>query len=65
MYHYLFTNDLRISTLDNSLQNAGHCFVTGTVPTATENKSANNNMKTLGFYFNLTEDSICAKQKEI
>ncbi len=62
MYHYLFTNDLRISTLDNSLQNAGHCFVTGTVPTATENKSANNNMKTLGFYFNLTEDSICAKQ---
>lgn len=42
MYHYLFTNDLRISTLDNSLQNAGHCFVTGTVPTATENKSVNN-----------------------
>ena len=62
MYHYLFTNDLRISTLDSSLQNAGHCFITGTVPSATENKSANNNMKTLGFYFNLTEDSICAKQ---
>ena len=62
MYHYLFTNDLRISTLDESLQNAGRCFITGTVPSASQNKSANNNMKTLGFYFNLTEDSICAKQ---
>lgn len=61
MYHYLFTNDLRISTLNTSLRNAGKCFVTGTVPSSTEDKSANNNMKTLGFYFNLTDDSNCAR----
>ncbi|MCR5289312.1 MAG: AAA family ATPase [Treponema sp.] len=61
MYHYLFTNDLRISVLDESLSKAGKCFTTNTVPSATEDKSANNNMKTLGFYFNLTEDSNCAK----
>lgn len=62
MYHYLFTNDLRISNLDSFLQRAGHCFSTGTVPTAAENKNDNNNMMTLGFYFNLTESSICAEE---
>lgn len=61
MYHYLFTNDLRISTLDDALKEAGICFVEETVPSASENKSANNNMKTLGFYFNLTNNSNCAK----
>lgn len=62
MYHYLFTNDLRISKLNTSLVVAGKCFVMGTVPSATEDKSANNNMKTLGFYFNLTDDSVCAQK---
>lgn len=62
MYHYLFTNDLRISNLDNFLQRAGHCFSTNTVPTAAENKNDNNNMMTLGFYFNLTESSRCAEE---
>lgn len=62
MYHYLFTNDLRITTLDMSLQKAGHCFITNTVPSSVEDKSANNNMKTLGFYFNLTQDSRCARE---
>ena len=47
--------------LDESLKKAGHCFVTDTVPTSAEDKSANNNMMTLGFYFNLTKDSNCAK----
>ena len=61
MYHYLFTNDLRISSLDESLRRAGRCFVTNTVPTSTEDKSANNNMLTLGFYFTLTSTSVCAK----
>ena len=61
MYHYLFTNDLRISVLDTSLQKAGECFVTNTVPSSTEDKSANNNMMTLGFYFTLNEQSNCAK----
>ncbi len=61
MFHYLFTNDLRISTLDESLKRAGHCFVTNTVPSSTHDKSANNNMTTLGFYFNLSANSVCAR----
>ncbi len=60
MYHYLFTNDLRISHLEESLIKAGACFVNNTVPSATQDKNANNNMKTLGFYFNLTNSSSCA-----
>ena len=52
---------MRISVLDESLKKAGHCFATDTVPTSAEDKSANNNMMTLGFYFNLTKDSNCAK----
>lgn len=62
MYHYLFTNDLRISTLGESLKHAAVCFRDGTVPSHKEDKSANNNMKTLGFYFNLTEDSVCTAE---
>jgi len=61
MYHYLFTNDLRISTLADSLKQSGKWFVTDTVPSASVNKSANNNAKTLGFYFNFTKESNCAK----
>ena len=61
MYHYLFTNDLRISNLEDFLIDAGKCFVEDRVPSANEDKNANNNMNTLGFYFNLTKDSNCAK----
>lgn len=61
MYHYLFTNDIRISVLDTALKEAARRFITETVPSASEDKSANNNMKTLGFYFNLAADSNCAK----
>lgn len=61
MYHYLFTNDLRISTLDESLKKAGYCFANNVVPSSSEDKSANNNMMTLGFYFTLNENSNCAK----
>lgn len=60
MYHYLFTNDLRISHLEDSLVEAGECFKDGCVPSANEDKNANNNMNTLGFYFNLTQTSECA-----
>lgn len=60
MYHYLFTNDLRITTLQTALTKAGQCFMTDTVPSADENKNENNNMNTLGFYFNLTHTSKCA-----
>lgn len=61
MFHYLFTNDLRIANLQEMLTEAGACFATDTVPSASENKSKNNNFMTLGFYFNLTTDSNCAK----
>ena len=61
MFHYLFTNDLRISKLDTALKEAGHCFHTNTVPSPQENKSANNNMNTLGAYFTLFEGSNCAR----
>ena len=60
MYHYLFTNDLRISHLEDSLVEAGECFKNDCVPSANEDKNANNNMNTLGFYFNLTQTSKCA-----
>lgn len=60
MYHYLFTNDLRISHLEDSLVEAGECFKNDCVPSGNEDKNANNNMKTLGFYFNLTQTSKCA-----
>ena len=60
MYHYLFTNDLRISNLEDFLIDAGKCFVEDRVPSANEDKNANNNMNTLGFYFNLTSTSNCA-----
>lgn len=43
------------------LTEAGKCFVNDTVPSASEDKNANNNMNTLGFYFNLTKESNCAK----
>ena len=60
MYHYLFTNDLRISHLEDSLVEAGECFKNDCVPSNNEDKNANNNMNTLGFYFNLTQTSKCA-----
>ena len=46
MFHYLFTNDLRISNLESFLTEAGKCFVEDTVPSAAEDKNANNNMNT-------------------
>ena len=61
MFHYLFTNDLRISNLESFLIEAGKCFVENKIPSASEDKNANNNMNTLGFYFNLTSNSTCAK----
>lgn len=61
MFHYLFTNDLRITNLESFLIEAGKCFVENKVPSASEDKNANNNINTLGFYFNLTNNSACAK----
>lgn len=61
MFHYNFTNDLRISNLDNILKEAANAFLTDTVPPATIDKSKNNNFMTLGFYFNLKAKGNCAK----
>ena len=61
MYHYNFTNDLRISNLDNTLKEAATAFLTDTVPSATIDKSKNNNFMTVGFYFNLKAKGNCAK----
>ncbi len=57
MFHYLFTNDLRINNLDEAIQKASNSFVNNSIPT---DKSENNNTMTLGFYFNLTSTSNCA-----
>lgn len=62
MFHYLFTNDLRITNLESVLKEAARCFKEDCVPSASEDKNANNNMNTLGFYFNLTTDSNCTKE---
>ena len=43
MYHYNFTNDLRISNLDSILREAATAFITDTVPSAADDKSKNNN----------------------
>ena len=43
MYHYNFTNDLRISNLDSILKEAATAFLTDTVPSAADDKSKNNN----------------------
>lgn len=61
MYHYNFTNDLRITSLDEILKEASNAFLTNTVPSATEDKSKNNNFMTVGFYFNLKAKGNCAK----
>ena len=61
MFHYLFTNDLRITFLDEILREASNAFLTDTIPSAAEDKSKNNNYLTVGFYFNLKAKGICAK----
>lgn len=60
MYHYLFTNDLRITNLQNMLIATSRAYITDTVPSSDVDKSMNNNMTTLSFYFNLTKESNCS-----
>ncbi|MEB2300438.1 AAA family ATPase [Lysinibacillus xylanilyticus] len=62
MYHYLFTNDLRISDLTNKLKNAAVKIYSNTVPNPSdgpEQQSENNNIKALLSYFNLKSTSNC------
>ena len=53
MYHYLYTNDMRVSSLEEKAIEFAKLFLTDSVPTADENKSVNNNANTIGFYLNL------------
>ena len=61
MYHYNFTNDLRISSLEESLYEAAELIQSDNVPTAEQNKSKNNNINTLKFYFNIYKDNNVTK----
>lgn len=57
MLRYLFTNDIRISSLNQRLKDAAEMVQTDSVPSAKEDKSLNNNINTLAFYFNLYKDN--------
>ena len=54
MYHYLFTNDLRVSELEVKLRETSQYIHDDNIPSAQENKSLNNNINTLMFYFEST-----------
>lgn len=60
MFHYLFTNDLRISSLAKTMKDVAVMHIQETVPSAKEAKGVNNNAMTLGFYFNLMNRSYCS-----
>ncbi|WP_058309081.1 AAA family ATPase [Gracilibacillus massiliensis] len=62
MYRYLFTNDLRISGLTEKMKETAKLFLDDDVPKADENKSANNNANTLGFFFNLNNCGACTQE---
>lgn len=61
MIHYLYTNDMRVSSLEEKAKSFAKMFLTDTVPTASEDKSVNNNANTIGFYLNLINKGNSAK----
>ena len=61
MFHYLYTNDMRISNLEEKAIEVAKMFLTDSVPAASEDKSANNNANTIGFYLNFINKGISAK----
>lgn len=61
MYHYNFTNDLRIDNLDSKLKEVADAFLNNAVPSANDDKSKNNNYNTIGYYFNLKAKGNCAR----
>lgn len=60
-YHYLFTNDLRVSELEKKIKEFSKLILENNVPSANENKSLNNSINTIGFYFNLKNKGNIAK----
>lgn len=61
MIHYLYTNDMRVSSLEEKAESFAKMFLTDTVPTASDDKSVNNNANTIGFYLNLINKGNSAK----
>lgn len=52
---------MRVSDLEEKTKKIAKMFLTDTVPTAKEDKSANNNANTVGYYLNLANKGTCAK----
>lgn len=61
MYHYLYTNDMRVSTLEEKSKLFADMFLSDSLPSAQENKSVNNNGNTIGFYLNFISKGNSAK----
>lgn len=61
MFHYLYTNDMRVSNLEEKATSFAKMFLTDSVPSASEDKSTNNNANTIGFYLNLINKANSAK----
>lgn len=61
MFHYLYTNDMRVSNLEDKAIEFSKMFLTDSVPSASEDKSTNNNANTIGFYLNLINKGNSAK----
>lgn len=61
MFHYLYTNDMRASNLEEKATSLAKMFLTDSVPSASEDKSTNNNAKTIGFYLNFINKGNSAK----
>lgn len=61
MYHYLYTNDMRVSTLEEKSKLFADMFLSDSLPSAQENKSVNNNGNTIGFYLNFIRKGNSAK----
>lgn len=61
MFHYLYTNDMRIDSLREKAISFAHMFLTDNLPSSEEDKSLNNNGLTIGYYLNLKAKGNSAK----
>lgn len=61
MLHYLYTNDMRVSTLEEKATIFAKMFLADSVPSANEDKSVNNNANTIGYYLNFINRGNSAK----
>ena len=61
MFHYLYTNDMRIDSLPEKAYQFATMFLTDSLPSADEDKSLNNNGNAIGYYLNLKSKGNSAK----